>query len=95
MRLALLNFVLLAAAFPAITSPAIAAGRGGGNDAIANSTTTSMGEPEGSPSYMDPRSAGVPGSPANLRALQLGQNPILVARCGTWQPQPGCHAPLP
>ena len=87
--------ILLVLALIACTSPAISAGRGGGNDAIANSTTTSMGEPQGSPSYADPRSAGVPGSPANVRALQMGQDPVLVARCGTWQPRPGCHSLVP
>ncbi len=85
-----LVFALVAVA----ASPALAVGRGG-EPAIANDTTTSMGEPTGSPSYAAPRSAGVPGTPANQRALSLGQDPALVARCGTFRPQPGCHAPPP
>ena len=86
--------VFLVLALTAVTTPALAAALGGGEEAPGNYTTTSMGQPEGSPSYADPRSAGVPGSPANLRARQLGQDPALVARCATFQPQPGCHAPL-
>ena len=87
--------LLLALALIATTAPAFAAGRGGGEPAIANDTTTSMGEPLGSPSYTAPRSAAVPGTPAHRRALELGQDPALVARCGTFQPRPGCRAPLP
>lgn len=77
----------------AVAVPATAAerGGGGGEPAIANDTTTSMGAPMGSPSYAAPRSAVVPGTPANRRALELGQDPELVARCGTFQPKPGCR----
>lgn len=88
--------VLIVLALIAAASPAFAVGRGGGGEpAIANDTTTSMGQPTSSPSYAAPRSATVPGSPANRRALELGQDPTLVARCGTFQPKPGCHSPLP
>jgi hypothetical protein len=77
-----------------VAAPAYAADRGGGGEpAIANDTTTSMGAPLGSPSYAAPRSAVVPGTPANRRALELGQDPELVARCGTFQPKPGCRPP--
>lgn len=89
MRRLLIVLTLIAAA-----SPAFGAGRGGGEPAIANDTTTSMGEPMGSPSYAAPRSATVPGTPANRRALELGQDPAQVARCGTFQPQRGCR-PVP
>ncbi len=84
----LLLALMLVAASPAF------AGRGGGEPAIANDTTTSMGEPLGSPSYAEPRSATVPGTPAHRRALELGLDPALVARCGTFQPQRGCR-PVP
>lgn len=89
--------LLLILALIAPASPAFAAGfgNGGGEPAIADDTTTSMGEPTGSPSYAAPRSAAVPGTPANRRALELGQDPTLVARCGTFHPEPGCHSPLP
>ncbi len=84
--------VLMVLALLTLASPALAIGHsGGGEPAIANDTTTSMGQPNGSPFYAAPRSAGVPGTPANRRALELGQNPTLVARCGTFQPRPGCH----
>jgi len=83
--------LLLALSLIAAAAPALAAGRGGGEPAIANDTTTSMGEPMGSPFYAAPRSAVVPGTPANRRALELGQDPALVARCGTFQPQRGCR----
>jgi hypothetical protein len=73
-----------------ITAPPVFA-RGGGETAIANDTTTSMGEPIGSPSYAAPRSAIVPGTPAHQRALELGEDPALVARCGTFHPERGCH----
>ena len=86
--------LLLVLALISAALPAFAAGRGGGEPAIANDTTTSMGEPTGSPSYAAPRSAIVPGTPANRRALELGQDPTLVARCGTFQPQRGCR-PVP
>ena len=91
MRRLLMTVSLIAAAFPV---PAGARG-GGGEPAIANDTTTSMGEPMGSPFYAAPRSAAVPDTPANRRALDLGQNPALVARCATFQPQRGCRPPLP
>ncbi|MEO9188984.1 MAG: hypothetical protein ABI224_03125 [Acetobacteraceae bacterium] len=83
--------LLMALALIATASPALAAGRGGGEPAIANDTTTSMGQPMGSPFYAAPRSAGVPDTPANRHALELGQNPVVVARCGSFQPKPGCH----
>lgn len=88
--------LLVVATLIALASPAFAGGRGGGGGepAIANDTTTSMGEPTGSPFYAAPRSAAVPGTPANRRALELGQDPALVARCGTFQPQRGCR-PVP
>ena len=90
MRRLLMTVSLIAAALPA---PADA--RGGGEPAIANDTTTSMGEPMGSPFYAAPRSAAVPDTPANRRALELGQSPAQVARCATFQPQRGCRPPLP
>jgi len=83
--------LLITLSLIAAASPALAGGRGGGEPAIANDTTTSMGAPMGSPSYEAPRSAVVPGTPANRRALELGQDPALVARCGTFQPQRGCR----
>ena len=87
--------LLLAFALIALASPALAGGMGGGGPAIADFTSTSMGQPLDSPSYAAPRSAAVPGSPANRRALELGQDPALVARCGTFQPQLGCRPPRP
>jgi hypothetical protein len=87
----LLVLGLIAVAFPAFAG---GQGGGGGEPAIANDTTTSMGEPMGSPSYAAPRSAVVPDTPAHRRALELGRNPALVARCDTFQPQPGCR-PVP
>ena len=84
--------VFMVMALIVASSPAFAVGRGGGEGAIANDTTTSMGQPMGSPSYAAPRSAGVPGTPANRRALELGQDPALVARCGSFQPKPGCRS---
>ncbi|HJS84878.1 MAG TPA: hypothetical protein VJ779_05415 [Acetobacteraceae bacterium] len=45
-------------------------GGGGGNPAISNSTGTSMGAPAGSPEYAAPRSAVVPGLPAQSREAQ-------------------------
>ena len=86
--------LLILLALIGAAAPAFAAGRGGGEPAIANDTTTSMGEPTGSPSYAAPRSAIVPDTPANRHALELGQDPIQVARCGTFQPQRGCR-PVP
>ncbi|MGA9866795.1 MAG: hypothetical protein WBQ75_10200 [Acetobacteraceae bacterium] len=84
--------LLMVLALTAFASPAFAVGHsGGGEPAIANDTTTSMGQPNGSPFYAAPRSASVPGTPANQHALALGQNPTLVARCGTFHPQLGCH----
>ncbi len=87
MRTVLIALALIvASAFPALAIPA-----GGGSDAIANNTTTSMGQPMGSPFYAAPRSAGVPDTPARRRAIELGQSPVLVARCGTFHPYPGCR----
>ncbi|HET6185220.1 MAG TPA: hypothetical protein VFA03_16710 [Acetobacteraceae bacterium] len=86
--------LLFALVVLSVTTPALAASRGGGN-AIANDTTTSMGEPLDSPSFTAPRSAAIAGTPANRRALELGQDPVLVSRCATFTPKPGCHAPLP
>lgn len=90
--------LLLALAFSAIAVPALAGGLtggiGGGND-IGEQMTTSMGEPSASPGFAAPRSAAIPGTPANAHALALGQDPALVARCGTWHPKPWCHAPYP
>ena len=43
---------------------------GGGGRAIGNSTATSMGAPAGSPEYSAPRSAVVPGLPAQAREAQ-------------------------
>ncbi len=84
--------LLAALALVVAASPAFAAGWGGGGEpAIANDTTTSMGAPTGSPSYAAPRSAIVPDTPANRRARELGQDPTQVARCGTFQPQRGCR----
>jgi hypothetical protein len=56
--------VLAATAALALSSgTALAAG----HEAIANSTTTSMGAPIGSPEYSAPRSAVVPGLPQQER----------------------------
>ncbi len=52
------------------TAFAQAGGGGGGNAAIGNNTTTSMGAPAGSPEYAAPRSAVVPGVPAQAREAQ-------------------------
>ncbi len=62
--------LLFALVVLSVTTPALAASRGGGN-AIANDTTTSMGEPLDSPSFTAPRSAAIAGTPANRRALEL------------------------
>jgi hypothetical protein len=43
---------------------------GGGGRSIGNSTATSMGAPAGSPEYSAPRSAVVPGLPAQAREAQ-------------------------
>jgi hypothetical protein len=42
----------------------------GGGGAIANYTTTSMGAPAESPNYSAPRSAVIPGLPAQARQAQ-------------------------
>ncbi len=49
---------------------ALAQAGGGGNNSIANDTTTSMAAPSGSPGYTAPRSAVVPGLPAQAREAQ-------------------------
>ncbi len=59
--------VVLAASLLALQAgTALAAG----HEAIANSTTTSMGAPIGSPEYSAPRSKVVPGLPQQEREAQ-------------------------
>jgi len=63
--------VLLAtAAVLALSGGAALAAGGEGGSSSANSTATSMGAPSGSPEYSAPRSAAVPGLPAQERAAQ-------------------------
>lgn len=78
------SFALLLALAAGLPVPAFALG------AIANDTTTSMGTPAESPGDAEPRSAVIPGSAANQHALALGENPNVVAACGTFHPKPGC-----
>lgn len=61
---------LIAATAALALSGATALAQGGGNGAIANDTTTSMGAPSGSPGYTAPRSSVVPGLPAQARDAQ-------------------------
>jgi hypothetical protein len=79
--------VLVAAALALSGGPAFAV--------PATSTTTSMGRPTGSPSEVAPRSARVPGTPANEHALALGKNPSKVASCGSFHPAKDCDRPTP
>lgn len=62
--------IAAATAFALSGGVAFAAGEGGGNGAIANSTTTSMGAPEGSPGMTAPRSEAVPGVAPQQRLAQ-------------------------
>jgi len=63
--------LLAAAAALALSGgAALAAGGGGNGPAVGNDTTTSMGAPHGSPEYSAPRSAVVPGLPAQEREAQ-------------------------
>ncbi len=57
--------VLLATATALVLCGGVALAQGPGNQ-----TTTSMGAPQGSPGYAAPRSAVVPGLPAQARAAQ-------------------------
>ena len=57
--------VLLLTATAVVLSGGAAFAQAGGNQ-----TTTSMGAPQGSPGYAAPRSAVVPGLPAQARAAQ-------------------------
>jgi len=58
------TLIAAAAALALSTGAAMAAG------AIADSTTTSMGAPKGSPGYAAPRSSVVPGLPPQTREAQ-------------------------
>ena len=62
-------FLAAAAALALPASAAFAQG-GGGNPAIANQTTTSMGAPAESPGYAAHRSEVVPGLPPQAREAQ-------------------------
>ncbi|HJS87232.1 MAG TPA: hypothetical protein VJ779_17390 [Acetobacteraceae bacterium] len=64
-HLPLRSMVLAAAALALSGGGALAAG-----GAIANSTTTSMGAPAGSPGYSAPRSEVVPGVPRQERRAE-------------------------
>lgn len=65
-----MKLTLLAAAAALALSGGAALAQSGGNPAIGNNTTTSMGAPKGSPSYAAPRSEVVPGLSQQQRTAQ-------------------------
>ena len=62
--------LLTLAASVAILAISAGTALAGGHEAIANSTTTSMGAPIGSPEYSAPRSEAVPGVPRQERRAE-------------------------